>query len=91
MEYKKVKKNKTRLVKFTEEEWEQILKCADENGMKVGTYIQTMATSGKVIKYNFDDNKISKQLFETLVFHIFMDKLIAGNKNIQKFLMEVMG
>lgn len=32
--------------------------------MKVGTYIQTMAINGKVIRCDFHDNKISKQLFE---------------------------
>lgn len=59
-----MKKDKTKLVKFTEEEWEQLLKCANENGMKVGTYIQTMALHGQIIKYNLSDNRISQQLLE---------------------------
>lgn len=59
-----MKKTKQTTVHFTEKEWEQILKCADESGMKVGTYIQTMAVHGQVIKYNLNDNNISKQLLE---------------------------
>lgn len=59
-----MKKTKTKLVKFTEEEWEYITKCAEESGMKVGTYIQTMAVHGQIIKCNFNNNKISQQLLE---------------------------
>lgn len=55
-----MKKNKTKLVKFTREEWEYIIKCADESRMKVGTYIQTMAGHGQVIKYNLNDNTIKR-------------------------------
>lgn len=51
-------------VYFTEEEWAYISNCANESGMKVGTYIQTMAVHGQVIKCNFNDNKISQQLIE---------------------------
>lgn len=59
-----MKKTKTKLVKFTEKEWEHISKKADENGMKVGTYIQTMAVQGNIVRFNIDDNKVSQQLLE---------------------------
>lgn len=59
-----MRKNKTKLIKFTEEEWEHISKCADESGMKLGTYIQTMAVHGQIIKCDFNDNRISQQLIK---------------------------
>lgn len=59
-----MKKTKTKLVKFTEEEWNYITKCAEKNGMKTGTYIQTMAVHGQVIKYTINDNKVNQQLLE---------------------------
>lgn len=51
---------------FTEEEWEYITKCAEKSGMKVGTYIQTMAVHGQVINYDFGGNKVSKQMYNAL-------------------------
>lgn len=59
-----MKKTKTKLVKFTEEEWELISKKADENGMKIGTYIQTIAVHGSVIKCNINDNKVLQQMIQ---------------------------
>lgn len=58
------KKSREKKVYFTEEEWAYISKCAEESGMKVGTYIQTMAVHGQVIKCDFNNNKVSQQLLE---------------------------
>lgn len=64
-------------VYFTQEEWEHILKCAEESGMKVGTYIQTMAVQEQVIKCDFNDDRISQQLIE---IHTDLNK-IGNNIN----------
>ena len=57
-----MKKIHRKEVLFTEEEWEQLKKSADESGMKVGTYIQTMALHGRVVKFDFSGNQINKEL-----------------------------
>ena len=57
-----MKKTRQTTVHFTEEEWEQLKKSADESGMKVGTYIQTMALHGRVVKFDFSGNEINKEL-----------------------------
>jgi uncharacterized protein (DUF342 family) len=59
-----MKRTRNKLVIFTEEEWEHITKSADECGMKVGTYIQTMAVRGQVIKCDLNETGVLKELFE---------------------------
>lgn len=50
-----MKKSHRKEVWFTDEEWEHISSCADECGMKVGTYIQIMAVRGKIIKFDLKE------------------------------------
>jgi tellurite resistance-related uncharacterized protein len=66
MKKNKSKKEVTRTVRFTLEEWEHITKSADECGMKVGTYIQMMVVQGEIHNYDFDNNKIYMQLFKAV-------------------------
>lgn len=59
-----MKKSHRKEVWFTDEEWEHISSCADECGMKVGTYIQIMAVRGKIVKFDLKELDFMEELIK---------------------------
>lgn len=59
-----MKKSHRKEVWFTDEEWEHISSCADDCGMKVGTYIQIMAVRGKIIKFDLKELDFMEELIK---------------------------
>lgn len=59
-----MKKSHRKEVWFTDEEWEHISCCADECGMKVGTYIQIMAVRGKIVKFDLKELDFMEELIK---------------------------